>query len=220
LAEDGIWYLDLTPESYKTGKFYLDQRIPIVNTVFEDGTCFYDYLEMWLYGYYLGKDGSPRSCGSSCPDLEAISCWYASRMLFQPKHDFFFTQYNGKPTQKGGLGRYFSTAVHNMTGQRLNPHLLRDIYATYFLEQGYPDDVIRSLAYAMGHRFETLHRKYDKRNPQQKRRPVEKAMLDIIQQSLNSFTKVNLDYLTPKEQVLNLIPQLTPKERQELKLSL
>jgi len=52
---------------------------------------------------------------------------------------------------------------HGLTGVRVTPHLLRDIYATYYLDQGASDALIRSLAYAMGHSVETLRKIYDRR---------------------------------------------------------
>ena len=61
----GKWIKDITPESYKTGATYGHQEIEIPNIKFPDGKCFYDYLEAWLYGYYIAPDGGWRSCGNS-----------------------------------------------------------------------------------------------------------------------------------------------------------
>ena len=72
-----------------------------------------------------------------------------------------------------------------MTGQRLTPHLLRDVYATHFWDQGATDAEISSLAYAMGHSPKTLRETYDRRHPQEKHRPIQEAVLNLVQQSLN-----------------------------------
>lgn len=40
---DKLWYIDMTPESYKTGKTYGHQKLLIPNQVFPDSKCFYDY---------------------------------------------------------------------------------------------------------------------------------------------------------------------------------
>ncbi len=60
------------------------------------------------------------------------------------------------------------------------------MFATHFLDQGASDDLIRSLAYAMGHSVETLRKIYDRRRPAQKRRPIEQAVLNLVQQSYES----------------------------------
>lgn len=217
--DHGKWYLDLTPQSYKTGKTYGHQKIEIANPIFEDDRSFYEYLEMWLYGYYLSSDGSPRNCGTNC-NLDKISRWYQTRMIYQPEHNFVFTQYNGMPTTNKSLSKYVSTAVHSTIGKRLNPHLIRDIYATYFLEQNYSDEVIRSLAYAMGHSVEMLRKIYDLRHPHQKRISIEKAVAQVVQQTINGDVNVDFDSLSPKAKILHLIPHLTAKEREEIQLSL
>lgn len=56
---DGKWYKDTTPESYKTGDTYGHQKLEIPNVVFkQDGKCFYDYLEGFLYGYFRDPKGN------------------------------------------------------------------------------------------------------------------------------------------------------------------
>jgi hypothetical protein len=182
---DGKWIKDMTAESYKTGETYGHQQLEIPNVNFPDGSCFYDYLEMWLYGYYKAADGSLKSCGTSFePDRHQISHWYKGRMVYEPSHDFVFTKKNGQPFETDEMAKYTSGAAHAQTGKRLTPHLLRDIYVTYFLDRGYSDAEISSLAYSLGHSLSILRKIYDRRHPAQKHRPIEQAVLDIVQKFL------------------------------------
>ncbi len=61
------------------------------------------------------------------------------------------------------------------------------MFATHFLDRGASDDLISSLAYYMAHSVLTLRKIYDKRRPSQKRRPIEQAVLDLVQESLEQF---------------------------------
>jgi hypothetical protein len=181
---DGRWIRDTTPECYKTGKAYGHQELEIPNVQFDDGRCFYDYLEAWLYGYYIKSDGMWQSCGATFhPDEQKVGCLRAGRLEFSPNHNFVFVQHNGKPYTQSAIRQYLSTAAHALTGQRVNPHLVRDIFATYFLDNGVPDSDVASLAYAMGHSQEMLRASYDRRTPSQKHRPIQSAMSKLIQAS-------------------------------------
>ncbi|MEG4280910.1 tyrosine-type recombinase/integrase [Microcoleus sp. MON1_C1] len=167
---NGRWIRDTPAECYKTGKTYGHQELEIPNVKFPDGRCFYDYLEAWLYGYSTKSDGRWHSCG---------------RLEFSANHDFVFLQHKGKPFNREGMGQYLSAAAHALTGQRVTPHLLRDIFATYFLDNGAPDGDVASLAYAMGHSQEMLKASYDRRTPNQKHRPIQSALSKLVQKSLS-----------------------------------
>jgi hypothetical protein len=169
-ALDGRWIRDTTPECYKTGKTYGHQDLEIPNVEFADGRCFYDYLEAWLYGYSTKSDGMWHSCG---------------RLEFNANHDFVFVQRNGEPFAQSAICHYLSIAAHALTGQRVTPHLVRDIFATHFLDNGAPDSDVASLAYAMGHSQDMLRASYDRRTPNQKHRPIQSAISKLIQESLS-----------------------------------
>jgi hypothetical protein len=184
------WIRDMPAECYKTGKTYGHQELEITNVKFDDGRCFYDYLEAWLYGYpKKGKNsaGSKKRSTSNGPTKRSNGPWYScGRLDFVADHDFVFVQQNGKPFSGSQLGQYLSTAAHALTGQRVTPHLLRDIFATYFLDEGAPESDVASLAYAMGHSQEMLRATYDRRTPNQKHRPIQSAMSKLIQESLSN----------------------------------
>jgi len=83
------------------------------------------------------------------------------------------------------MASYISNAAHALTGQRLTPHLLRDIFATHFLDRGASDAEIASLAYGMGHSPQVLRAIYDRRRPVQKHRPIQLAVMELVQKSLH-----------------------------------
>lgn len=181
---DGKWYLDAVVESFKTGKSFGDQKLEIPNTLFANGKCFYDYLEAFIYGCYCDKKDNWISASKVLDPLLG-SKYYGLRAALEPNHTHFFTRaYAHTPFDRCQFGATIRNVSHRLTGQCLNPHLLRDIYATYFLDQSYTEDRIRSLAYAMGHSVEMLRKIYDRRRPQQKHRPIEEAMVDVINQYL------------------------------------
>jgi site-specific recombinase XerD len=103
---------------------------------------------------------------------------------FNANHDFVFVQRNGKPFALERMYQHLSTAAHALTGQRVSPHLVRDIFATYFLDNGASDGDVASLAYAMGHSQEMLRASYDRRTPEQKHRPIQSALSKVVQESL------------------------------------
>jgi integrase len=169
-------------ESFKTGKSLGDQRLEIPNPLFSNGKCFYEYLEAFIYGCYCDKKGNWISASKVLEPLLG-SQYYELRAALEPNHTHLFT----RPFAHNPFGRsQFSATIrdtsHRLTGKHLTPHLLRDIYATYFLDQGHTEDRIRSLAYAMGHSVEMLRKVYDRRRPQQKNRPIEEAMVEVVNQ--------------------------------------
>jgi hypothetical protein len=178
---DGKWYEDKTPESYKTGKTYHHQRLEVINQQFPDGKCFYDYLEAYLYGYYRDADGNWQSASQVVTAPVGNSQWYGLRSAFNPIDNHVFVKpTTGIPHHTGSFYRLVQNSAHRLTGQMVTPHLLRDIYATWFLDQGYTEDRIRSLAYAMGHSIEVLRKIYDRRRPQQKVRPIQEVVTDLL----------------------------------------
>jgi site-specific recombinase XerC len=189
--KDGQWIRDTSAESYKTGKTYGHQELVIPNVPFPDGRYFYDYLEAWLYGYpKKGKELTERKKRkrkkSAGPRKTSNGPWHTcGRLEFNANHDFVFVQQNSKPFSGSGMNQYLSAAAHSLTGQRVTPHLLRDIFATYFLDNEAPDRDVDSLAYAMGHSPEMLKASYDRRTPSQKHRPIESALSKVVQQSFS-----------------------------------
>lgn len=179
---DGSWYTDMTSESYKTGKTYGHQKLLIPNELFGDGKTFYDYLEAFLYGYYRDCEGNWVSGGASSNTFVGKSKYIGLRTAFNPKHNHIFSLKSGGVVSEAAFGEKFAQSAHRLTGKMTTPHLLRSIFATHFLDQGYSQDLINSLAYGMGHSPDELRKEYDRRRPQQKHRPIEETIAGLIQQ--------------------------------------
>lgn len=179
--EGDTWYEDKTPESYKTGKAYGHQRLAVVNPRFPDGKCFYDYLEAFLYGYYRYPNGAWISGGQASEAPDADGQWMALRLALKPDTDHVFVKpMTGQAHSTGSFYRMVMNSSHRLTGQLMTPHLLRDVFATWFLDKKHSEQDIQSLAYAMGHSVEVLRRIYDRRNPQEKVRPIQAEVLAMV----------------------------------------
>jgi hypothetical protein len=179
---DGCWYMDMTPESYKTGAKYGHQKLVIPNSPLADGKGLYDYLEAFLYGYYRDSKGNWQSGGQLAETPATEGQWYSLRMAFEPTHNHVF----GQPKAGGVLNtsqfcKMIRASSNRLTGQRVFPHLLRDIVATWFLINKYTTENVQSLAYAMGQSEEMLRKMYDRRTTQQKNQPIEDALTPIVQ---------------------------------------
>ena len=181
-ADDGYWYMDMTPESYKTGAKYGHQKLAIPNPPLADGKGLYDYLEAFLYGYYRDRQGNWQSGGQLAETPDSNGEWYSLRMAFEPTHNHVFCQPKvGGILDHSQFCKLIRTSSNRLTGQRVFPHLLRDIVATWFLINQYTVENIQSLAYAMGHSEEMLRKLYDRRTTQQKNQPIEDALTPVVQ---------------------------------------
>ena len=224
----GIWLLDMTPESYKTGATYKHQVLKIPNPKFSDGRYFYDYLEAWLYGYYRDKPGNWKSGGEIYESPNENWKLYSLRMLLNPEHNHVFCKKNGTyfadPGQDGSFGNIIPNWANRFTGQRMNAHLLRDIYATWFLDQPSVngqshEQQIYSLAHAMAHSVETLRNIYDRRRPGQKNRPIEQAMETVIKTYLEPTANLAYSELSNAPPIHpDILAVLTPEQKQQLGL--
>ncbi|MEH2458804.1 hypothetical protein [Nostoc sp.] len=228
----GIWVL--STNKYKTMKKYGGQSIIIPNREFDDGHCFYDYIERFLYGWWTnegykntllydwwqpesqGRRGRWLSSGrmefnpmDTCclPSNSQSALWAWGYVFVVPKC--------GIPATASSFARIFETISHRFLKKRISPHMMRYVWATWGLQIGLSDPELRSLAYAMGHSVETLRQMYERCTPVEKRRPIEEAIAqrllapdDKKSQSLPLNLGVN--------ELLQMAMQLKPIERQEL----
>ncbi len=220
---DGKWYKDTPPESYKTGRTYGHQKLEIPNTAFDDeGKTFYDYLEAFLYGYYRDNNGNWVSGGQfSYGEEKIIGKWYSLRFGLQPKANFVFVTSGEKAEfNESNFGDMIQSAAYRLSDKALTPHTLRDIYATWFLDQDYSEAKISSLAYAMGHSEAMLRKMYDKRSPEQRTRPIKEEMHTLVNNLTNggrvpaATKKVTADQLQQdKERLQKVLNILTPEQK-------
>ncbi|MGB5975066.1 MAG: hypothetical protein WBG38_17200, partial [Nodosilinea sp.] len=158
--KDGMWYMDMTPESYKTGKKYGHQKLCIPNTPFSNGKCCYDYLEAYLYGYYLKPSGDWISGGQLVQTTKHEGKWHDLRMAFEPDHNHVFVRPKSGTIfdeDAGAFGKLIRACSNRLTGQSVSCQLIRDIFATWFLDQGSSDDNTPDSFWGMGWR-KAIHR--------------------------------------------------------------
>lgn len=200
---DGNWYKDMTKESYKTGNVYGDQKdLKVPNPKFPNGKCFYDYLEAYLYGYYRDSNGDWQSGGKLPYTPGYKGAWHSLRMsLFEPTkrnsssptfHNYVFVTFStGGICSQSSFSNLFKHHANRLSNKCLTPHLLRDIYTTWFLDGGYleagikPDSsseqIVAALAYAMATSEKMLLEVYDRRQPKNKRKFVDRVMLQVVE---------------------------------------
>ena len=189
----GVWVLDT--KKYKTAKTHGGQSIIITNPVFEDGSCFYDYIERYLYGWWSSEPYKNRQAYTWWnPELQGrFGKWLMSgRFEFQPvdscilPHDekspiwtwgyVFIQSKTGLCANGTSFAKVFESSSQRLISKRISPHTLRSAWATWAYQKNSSDAEIRSLAYAMGHSEKTLRGMYEKCTPAEKRQAIEEAI--------------------------------------------
>lgn len=124
-------------------------------------------LQAWLYGredysetwqnWPILKGTNQRSryrfgqfnwCGYIIPETKHLSGF---RDVFQPNHDYVFTQTNGKPYSAKSLRELYESMIWRHLGIRANPHGVRSSATSYFERQGMTDAETKSLANLKNH---------------------------------------------------------------------
>lgn len=152
------YYYDLKPDDYKTGKVYGDYFVEIPNKSFEDGSCFYDYLNRWFF------EG------------------YRESLLEQHQtHQFMFVRPNNSKNAKNVAGEpmkptHYSDLIYQITeqftGTKIGPHAFRAIFRTYLINSGASRQELESLAFAMQHSPEMAASSYTFQTIQEKMAPI------------------------------------------------
>jgi hypothetical protein len=216
--KDGIWLLDI--HDHKMQDRYGPQSIVIKNRQFSDGSNLYEYLEHYLYGWWLpggrkqqhiydwwqqdlqGRRGRWASTGRASlgasqvyqTSLHGNDFWCWGYFFIQPRVG---TQYRGDR-----FSEMVEAVAYRCIGKRINPHHMRAIWATWAYQMELSDRQKESLAYAMGHDVKTLEELYNRASPAEKRRPIEEC--------------IRKEFLTDLQ--LNSTPQLTEAQTLEKKL--
>lgn len=87
-------------------------KIILPNQRYDDGRCFYAYLEAWLVQYTDAK--------RTLPGL---------RSVFQPEHDYLLTKRNGQPyTRANALKHLLRNPAFRLTGQLPTPETIRLVF--------------------------------------------------------------------------------------------
>jgi hypothetical protein len=232
----GVWVLDV--QQYKTYKTHGAQSIVIPNRQFADGSCFYDYLERYLYGWFLPA-GYRNSRIYNWWQPELIGCrgrWVTTgRAEFNPGDACYLPTGNntaiwswgyllvvpklGTLADGPGFAGSFDTTSHRLIGKRITPHTMRYIWATWAYQVQLSDAQFRSLAYAMGHKVETLRQMYERCTPEEKRRPIEEAISELLFEP-SPAPEPHVEASPRWESLLQQLQQLSPEMREQFMAAL
>jgi hypothetical protein len=101
------------------------------------------------------------------------------RAVFQPTHNFVFTQENGKPyTKASTFSAIIRNAAYRLTGQLLHSHLIRHMLVTYLKRLKVAPELLQNVALAMHHSSETQD-DYDERSVLEQVSPAQQLVLDL-----------------------------------------
>ena len=222
---EGIWVLDI--QKYKTRKKYGPQSIVIKNRRFADGSCLYDYIERYLYGWWKPEEDAnfPIYDWWISPFTEHRGRWVSSgRAAFSPKKFpclteddglnswswgfFFVTPRTGNFYTSSSFKAFFSTVAHKVIGKRITPHIIRDMWATWSYQVGLTDAQRESLAYAMGMDIKTLVDIYERCSPDEKRRPIEEVVDQLFFDELEAEYQQSTFYLEKLAKELLELPEI------------
>jgi hypothetical protein len=229
---EGVWVMDI--QHYKTRSTHSAQSIMIPNRQFSDGSCFYDYLERYLYGSWMSEGYNNR----------LVYDWWQSELLgqrgrwvtlgraeFNPGDACYLPTGNHSALWSWGyvfvlpdlgtladgscFGSSFAKTAHRLIGKRITPHMMRYIWATWAYQVRLNDAQLRSLAYAMGHTVETLRGMYERCTPEEKRRPIEEAISELLFDQLPA-TEPIVEVKPNWETLLGELQKLSSTEREQL----
>ena len=224
---EGLWVLEL--RSYKTAKTYGVYSIPITNRPFEDGTCTYDYIERYLCGRWpcAGYRNRPIYDWWDIDYIGRHGCWITKgRMSFNPDSqptpspDWFWgvvfpEPSTGEATDAKSFGSSFSSTSWRFLGKKISPHMMRSVWATWAFQVNLTEQQRHSLAFAMGHSYETMHRIYTRITPAEQIHPIFEA-IDIYLFGQIEALPENPVARSRAADIANQLLQLTPQERQEI----
>ena len=230
--EQGVWVREKC--DYKTHRYHGKREGAIDNFKFEDGHCFYDYIERYLcgqwhvgsfrkeqrydwwdsqlqgsYGRWLTK-GRAELCSATTPMFihEGKSeVWVASYLFLNFKKGQRFTD-----EQMSGL---FARNAYRILGKRITPHTFRYMWATWAFQMELSDAELRSLAHGMGLTVKTLRDLYERVSSTERNRPINKVMQKLFPwQSKRPLKPEKGEELRG---VKDKLSQLSPEELRELR---
>ncbi len=122
---EGMYFIELTPDDHKNGNEHYQDAL--FNRKFKDGTCVYDYLNLWMFEY-----------------REAIA---------NPETTTFFVRLKkGDEHTSDSVRSMFKCIFKRKAKVKVNPHHLRHVFATYINEcEEAGENVKASAAYRMRH---------------------------------------------------------------------
>jgi hypothetical protein len=151
--KNGLWVLDI--QDYKTLKIHSPQSIVVPNRPFAHGTCVYDHIERYLYGWWIpGGRNKQQIYDWWQPELKGCRRRWITlgRAEFNP-NDVCCLQYKtepefwswgylfiqpiaGMPLNKSQIWGLVTSAAHRLTGKYISPHTMRSVWATWAFQVG------------------------------------------------------------------------------------
>lgn len=150
----GTYFIVLNPEDHKNGNEHYQDAL--FNRVFDDGTCVYDYLNLWwgTYRQYLVKGDT---------------------------QTFFVRELKGDEHNPSSVWQMFKNFFKRKAEVEVNPHQLRHIFATYINEcEEAGENVKASAAYRMRHSPNMFNTIYNHQSQASKSKSINSFLLTAI----------------------------------------
>lgn len=225
---DGLWLIEL--RHYKTGKTHGTYTIPIANRQYDDGTCTNDYIEHYLGGRWIRTGYRNRSIYTWWDEryigkrgFWITKGWMEFEPILQqaiapnwPWGHFFVMPTTGEPYNARIFETTFATISAHYLAKRILPHRMRDIWATWaFQVEKLTFKQRESLAFAMGHTYETMRRVYLQIKEEERLDPILEAIDTFLFNQVGSLPN-SPENANPVEAIANQFFQLTPEEQAQL----
>jgi len=230
--EQGVWVREKC--AYKTQQYHGKREGAIDNFQFEDGHCFYDYIEQYLCGrWYVGSfhkeqrydwwdlelrgsqgkwlsKGRAELCSANTPLFvhEGKSeVWVSSYLFLNSK--------KGQPFTDGQMSELFARNSYRILGKRITPHTFRYMWATWAFQMELSYAELSSLSHGMGLTVKTLRKQYERVSATERNRPINKAMQKLF--PWQSKAPLKPEQGEELREVQDKLSQLSPEELRELR---
>ncbi|MGI0480560.1 hypothetical protein ACN4EE_07195 [Geminocystis sp. CENA526] len=150
----GMYFIDLNPEDHKNGNEHYQDAL--FNRQFDDGTCVYDYLNLWwgTYRQYLVKGDT---------------------------QTFFVREKKGDQHTPCSVNQMFKNFFKRKAEVEVNPHQLRHIFATYINEcESAGENVKASAAHRMRHSLTMFNTIYNQQSQASKSKSINSFLLTAV----------------------------------------
>lgn len=230
---EGIWVYEAA--GFKTRKTSGVFQSIWPDLEFGDGTRFYTYLERYVFGRWLpyqtqksqpygwweqsfhGKRGRWVTAGRS--DLNPVdSCAVDNKTGVRWSFGLFFLNpKSGLSIRSSSFSRRFGRIVFRYLAVKPSLHTMRYLWASWGISKGLSDAQMKSLAYAMGHRLQTLYRYYERCHPTDKMREIQAVVAQELAISEPMLPPVSEEDEALLEEMSVLVAQLSEAGREVLR---
>lgn len=165
VRDDSVWKIEHGPDDYKTGKTY-GPRPPMALST-ELSLAVDDFVQHWRK-VLLSKIDNGYDISQN-------------RLFIQPR--------TGQPLTADSIYQIVARNCYQQTGQKTNPHLLRDMIVTHVRSsKETSEQQLEALALFMGHSVQMQKSSYDRRTMQTKVAPAVELLQAVNQQAAATRT--------------------------------